>query len=386
MSDMLSSWQENSRTVVTSGLTNGLVSQYFIGVKTTQIYCYPWCSRKPKPENTIMFESREEAERAGYRACRFCFPGIPHGWWEDKKTHVRLKAPQEFSFNEVLVYLTRSPNECLYHVENGKVNKLISIQGQSLLIHIESNTPGTIDIHFLNDRKPPKKSLRIEAARYVWDWFDLGTDLMPFYQMAQGDPLLRGLVNQYYGLRIVGVRDLFEALCWAIIGQQINLRFAYTLKRRFIETFGTAVCQNDQTYWIFPTPARVACLSPGDITPLQFTQKKSEYLIHVAQRMSTGELTKQKLLALNDFHAIEKELTAIRGIGPWTANYVTMRCLRNLSAFPIEDVGLHNAIKQQLGLGRKPTLPELREMAARWNGWEAYVTFYLWRSLQGLSA
>jgi DNA-3-methyladenine glycosylase II len=204
--------------------------------------------------------------------------------------------------------------------------------------------------------------------------------------MAEKDPLLQGLVNKFYGLRLVGVEDLFEALCWAIIGQQINLTFAYTLKRRFIETFGTAINQANQTYWMFPGPNRVAQLSPEDITPLKFSRKKAEYVIDVAKRMDSGQMTKQKLLAMNNFEAIFNALTKIRGIGNWTANYVMMRCLKYYSAFPIQDIGLQNAVKQQLELDRKPTFEELREMAAHWKGWEAYATFYLWRSKQGLSA
>lgn len=97
--------------------------------------------------------------------------------------------------------------------------------------------------------------------------------------------------------------------------------------------------------------------------------------------MADGRLVKELLLEMNDFAAMEKELLSIRGIGPWTANYVLMRCLRNAAAFPIADVGLHNALKHVLGLDEKPTLPHIRQLAEGWKGWEAYATFYLWRVL-----
>ncbi|WP_413229458.1 hypothetical protein [Heyndrickxia sporothermodurans] len=58
-----------------------------------------------------------------------------------------------------------------------------------------------------------------------------------------------------------------------------------------------------------------------------------------------------------------------------------MKCLNHPSAFPIADVGLHNALKVQLQLERKPTIEEINEFAANWEGWQAYATFYLWRSL-----
>lgn len=360
---------------------------HFIGVNTTKIYCYPWCKApKPKLENVTLHATRDDAEQAGLRACRACFPHMPVGSWEDCTTHVRLKTPDEFRFEETLGYLTRSPEERMYDVEDRKVYRLVSIQGSYLAIRIESPSQDVLEVCFEDVLTAPKKSLRVEAARYVWDWFDLGRDLKPFYQMAGQDSLLAGVVSQYEGLRIVGEPNLFEALCWAIIGQQISLKIAYAMKRRFIETFGTAVSVNDRTLWTFPTPDVVAKLSPEDIIPLKFTTKKAEYLIDIANRVVDGELTKQRLLAMNDLPAVVKELTSIRGIGNWTANYVVMRCLRYPDAFPIEDVALQNAVKQQLGLERKPTLEELREIATRWQGWEAYATFYLWRSLQGLQS
>ena len=74
-------------------------------------------------------------------------------------------------------------------------------------------------------------------------------------------------------------------------------------------------------------------------------------------------------------------LIHMRGVGAWTADYVLMKCLHHRAAFPIADVGLHNALKNQLGLERKPNIMEIKEIATHWEGWQAYATFYLWRSL-----
>jgi DNA-3-methyladenine glycosylase II len=97
--------------------------------------------------------------------------------------------------------------------------------------------------------------------------------------------------------------------------------------------------------------------------------------------MMNGELSKEKLLQEQEYEQVKKSLMAIRGIGAWTADYVMMKCLHMTSAFPIADVGLHNALKLHLGLERKPTIEEIREMSTNWEGWQSYVTFYLWRSL-----
>ncbi|HLR64219.1 MAG TPA: DNA-3-methyladenine glycosylase 2 family protein [Pseudogracilibacillus sp.] len=101
-------------------------------------------------------------------------------------------------------------------------------------------------------------------------------------------------------------------------------------------------------------------------------------MIGIAQLMTSGELSKDKLLQLGDPAKIEKYLVKIRGIGPWTVNYLLMRCLGFTSAFPIDDVGLHNAIKKRLALTEKPSKAEIKKLAFHWQGWEAYATFYLW--------
>lgn len=65
----------------------------------------------------------------------------------------------------------------------------------------------------------------------------------------------------------------------------------------------------------------------------------------------------------------------------WTTDYVMMRCLYNNYSLSIADVGIHNALKNILGIERKPTINEIEELAANWEGWQAYVVFYLWRTL-----
>ena len=81
---------------------------------------------------------------------------------------------------------------------------------------------------------PNKVELR-EVVSFIWEWFDLVRDLNLFYELAKGDTLLKKTVQEFHGLRVIGVPDLFEALCWGILGQQINLAFAYTLKRRLLK-------------------------------------------------------------------------------------------------------------------------------------------------------
>ena len=290
-----------------------------------------------------------------------------------------IQLPEPFSMSEMIGYLTRSANECLFYVEADNVYRMIRVENEPVLVEITCRND-ELEVWIL-DGIPPTKSVRVTVDGYVRDWFDLDRDLRPFYRQMEHCPYVSGLVRDHTGLRIVGVPDLFEALCWAIVGQQINLAFAYTLKRRFVETFGECLRLNGKEFWLFPSPETIANLSVAELRSIQFTSRKSEYVLEVAKRMTEGTLSKTSLMQSGDFKAAERDLVKIRGIGPWTANYVLMRCLRDPSAFPIEDVGLHNAVKERLGINRKPTLDELRAIASKWTGWEAYATFYLWRSL-----
>jgi DNA-3-methyladenine glycosylase II len=174
---------------------------------------------------------------------------------------------------------------------------------------------------------------------------------------------------------------LFEALCWAIIGQHINLTFAYTLKKRFVESFGKTLCFENRHYYLFPTPQVISRQTVAGLKRLQLTGKKAEYIIALAQKISRGELTKIRLCQYDGFEAARKALMHLHGVGRWTADYVCLRCLRDPAAFPMADVGLQNAVKQQLGLTNKPTAADLAAYSTAWMNWQAYAAFYLWASL-----
>jgi DNA-3-methyladenine glycosylase II len=192
---------------------------------------------------------------------------------------------------------------------------------------------------------------------------------------------MKPLAKKYFGLRLIGIPELFETLCWAIIGQHINLQFAYSLKKRFVETFGEKVIYEDIDYRLFPTPEEMLNVSVDDLMKLQFTGKKSEYIIELAYKIYNGDLADKTELKNMNYTTAKNYLLKIRGVGEWTADYVLMKCLRFQEALPAADVGLHNAIKNNLKLDRKPDKNKINQIAAEWGKWNAYSVFYLWRSL-----
>jgi DNA-3-methyladenine glycosylase II len=354
-------------------------STRLIGVKTTGIYCLPSCpARSPLPENIVYFKTPQQAERSGFRPCKRCFPDFPYGQWIDKGRFVLLQPPDEFDFLQCLKFLARSPLELCHTVEGNALFKLIQFDDEFILFKIQCVNSSHLCIDFLSPR--PQKSIRARVAKYVWDWFDLNSDLRPFYRMAKKDPVLKQVAKDLYGLRIITIGDLFEALCWAMIGQQINLGFAYTLKKRLVESFGQKIVFKQKPYYVFPTPQAISRLAIDDLRRMQFTARKSEYIIELAQKIESGQLSKNALLDEDKFETARQQLKLLRGVGKWTVEYVCLRCLGDPDAFPVDDIGLQNAIKRQLGLKDKPTTSEILHYSAAWKHWQAYATFYLWGS------
>lgn len=288
-----------------------------------------------------------------------------------------IKLPKEFNYELNLEFLKRSPRELLHSVEGNSVLKALKFGEEKVLVRIRPAT-GKLIVEMLNGDVTPLTLRKVRT--YITDWFDVKTDLKPFYTSVKKDPLLGPLVKRFFGYRIIGQPDLFESLTWAILGQQINLQFAYTLKHRFVEKFGERLHWNNESYYMFPTPAVVASLTDDHLLPLQFSRQKSKYVVEVANAFATGILSKEKISGLS-FDDAKAELMKIKGIGNWTANYGLMKTFRHPESFPLEDAGVHNAIKNLKGLDRKPTLTQVKRIFKKYAGWEAYATLYLWKSL-----
>jgi len=160
---------------------------------------------------------------------------------------MKIPFPEIFSYELCLSFLKRSPREVLHRIENESVVKALLIDARPIIFKIRANESG-LQVDFLNtpSRLTDSNGLtanelkRIENTirSYITEWFDMETNLKPFYALARKDELLKDLVKKFHGYRIIGQPDLFESLVWAVLGQQINLQFAYTLKQRFVQQFG----------------------------------------------------------------------------------------------------------------------------------------------------
>lgn len=290
---------------------------------------------------------------------------------------LRIPLPQEFSFELALTFLRRSPRELLHKVVDDRIEKALRIDDIIVIFSIHHDKEDLV-VDFLNTSITVAQAT--EVVKYIREWLDLDTDLKPFYALCKKDKLLKVLTERYHGYRIVGQPDLFESLVWAVLGQQINIQFAYTLKQRFVEKFGDTIQHKEEIYYLFPEPSVVAGLSVDELLELQFSRQKANYTITIAKAFDERIVSKEKLFGLS-LREAKDILVKIKGVGNWTANYALMKTFRHADAFPLEDAGIHNAIKNLKKLDTKPSLEEVKKVFKKYKGWEAYATLYLWKSL-----
>jgi DNA-3-methyladenine glycosylase II len=181
------------------------------------------------------------------------------------------------------------------------------------------------------------------------------------------DPVIAALDARYPGLRTVRQFDLFAALIRCVSAQQVNLRWATTTRRRLAEAFGDRhVLDGHAVYSL--NPARVARADVAELRALQFTTRKAEYIIAIAEAIGTGMLDLPMLAELPDEEVIAR-LTAIRGVGRWTAEWILARTLGR-PAVVAGDLGVRKAIgRYYLDLPPKAPLPseeETRRAVAHW--------------------
>lgn len=288
---------------------------------------------------------------------------------------ISITKPKIFSFSECLHFLDRGYDDCLYSISGNSVFKPLMMSDKQGLVKVSENRD-ILNIELISGALPLDK-----VERYVTEWFDLDRDLQSFYRLLNQHNQLSMMSSQYHGLRLMGIPDLFESLCWCVIGQQINLTFAYRLKRRLVESYGSFLTHESTRHYFFPEPHVLAGVSIEALRELQFSRRKAEYIIGIAQSFAGGALSKASIQGLPDNEQMLKQLTQIRGVGPWTANYVLMKSLQRPNCITYGDTGLQSAVSSFLNLDRKPTKEEIESFFEPFAGWESYLNIYLWRTL-----
>lgn len=220
-----------------------------------------------------------------------------------------------------------------------------------------------------------------QAAALLPSILDLEAPLDDFHGLAQRDELLSPLVARNPHLRIPRYLDAFEGMVRAIIGQQVSVASARGITGRFVARFGDpAPSLNGSAFLAFPSPQRIRDASIADLRLAGLTGAKALSIQGLAEAFGLGKCDPTKLRQLPPEEA-ESALTALRGIGPWTAQYIRMRVLGDRDAFPAGDLGVRKALGILERRDGPVTLQEAERRSQAWRPWRAYAAFHLWRSL-----
>lgn len=223
------------------------------------------------------------------------------------------------------------------------------------------------------------------AARHlVRGALGAAADLGPFYRVALVDPLLAPLVRRFRGLRISGYPSLWEALVTAILAQQVNLAFAFGIRADLATTFGRRLEVGGRAYYAFPSAKRLAREGESGLEGLRLSRSKLGAISRLARAFADGELKEEEIAALPDEAAIER-LTAMKGIGRWTAETALLRGLARADAYPAGDLSVVKYLPEAVfEHGRRASEAEMREYGERWRPWRGLALTYCWTELAGV--
>lgn len=301
---------------------------------------------------------------------------------------VELAPTAPYNFRLALAYVATSPSAVLERVsgEDGVYRRAISLSGRDVLLSLRG----------VGDRTSPRLLLEIHSEAQLTDaevdmaaslvrrlfTLDVESDkLGEFESIAERDPIFGGLIQRLSGVRPILIPDPFEALIWAVIGQQINVTFARKLKLALVDLCGRCLETATGTYALAPEPAAVSALDFEQLRARQFSRQKAVYVLELAGAVASGQLDLAQLASIPMDEAVAA-LTRWKGVGRWTAEYVLMRGLGRQDSLPAGDLGLRAIIGRWYGLERHASESEVRVITERWAGWRGWAAFYWWYALQ----
>lgn len=164
--------------------------------------------------------------------------------------------------------------------------------------------------------------------------------------------------------------DAYGALLRSIVGQQLSTKAARTIYDRLIGLYGGET----------PAPEQIVATDPEELRGVGLSYAKAAYLRSLAEHVIDGELELNRLTKLSD-EEVMAQLTAVKGLGPWTAHMFLLFHLRRPDVLPVGDLGVRRAVELAYGLEGLPSPAELTKIAEPWRPYRSLASLYLWRSL-----
>ena len=279
-----------------------------------------------------------------------------------------IQLPAGYRSKEILGYHARDPEGLTERSEGSKIWKALATPDGPVILELSFEKEGVWA------RLDSEKKLGPAAMAFIHEsalrMLGLNNDVTPF------ETRHAGFVAPRRGLRLPNLPTAFDSLAWGIIGQQINVKFAGSLRRDLIEMAGERA-GHMRTH---PTPERVANLSIEKLHARRYSRSKAKYLIGAAEAIAKGELDIEALTRGSAL-AAEKKLTALHGVGTWTARYVLMR-VGFADAAPIGDAALAAGLQKLHKLKERPGPEQTVKLMAKFAPNRSLATMHLWTYLK----
>ena len=283
---------------------------------------------------------------------------------------VRLPYRAPYDWDAIIGFLAARAIPGVEVVTPKRYARTLAVDGARGVVIV---TPGAGDFLVAEIRFPKVQALPAVIAR-IRRVFDLAADPALIGAHLSQDPQLAPLVAARPGLRAPGAWDGFELAVRAILGQQITVTAARGLAAKLVAAYGDPIddpaAQALGLSRVFPGPDR---LVGQDIAALGMPRSRGAALEALARTVAADPTI---FTPRADLESAMKALTALPGVGEWTAQYIALRELREPDAFPHADIGLMRALTD--AEGRRPTPQELLALSQAWRPWRAYAAQHLW--------
>jgi DNA-3-methyladenine glycosylase II len=289
-----------------------------------------------------------------------------------RRIELAIDLPPDYRRRDAFTFHGRDAEGLAERVEGERIRKGVMVDGVPVALAIDLGTqPGQALCSVDADGAPAPAAI----DDILRNMLGLRIAPEPFEAAVASDPLFAPLVQRERGLRVIQSATIFEAMTWAVIGQQINLSFAIALRRTFIGLAGRA---HPCGLWCYPEAADVARLELDQLTSRKFSRAKAETLLRLARLAADGELDLRRDV---DPHAVSERLLAVKGIGPWTVNYALLRGYGFADCSLEGDVAVRTAIGRLLDAAERPNLPETAAFLANYRPHRTMAAAHLWASL-----
>ena len=307
----------------------------------------------------------------------YCFPAS-----ERIPISITLGYRQPFDWAAMLAFFGARAVPGVEQVAQGAYLRTVACGAEAAVLEVRDAPQDSTLLAVLHRASPvASPTVPDDVVARLRRMFDLDADLTSIAAHLSGDPVLGPLIAERPAVRVPGHWEPFETAMRAVLGQQVAVERARHLNARLVERAGRPVSgiigAGTGLHRLFPSPQEVL---DADLSNMGMPRARAATLVAVARAaLADPDLFRRSATAEQTL----ARLCALKGVGPWTAQYIAIRACREPDAFPSSDVGLLRGSAD--ADGRRPSPAELARRAQAWRPWRAYAAQHIWAHDQALA-